>query len=379
MSHFAPQSQARLRPPFQHRAGFCWVANLPAEFAWPSDSSDAPVASRLRLAENDLPLAPRHAGHDAIVREGGGRYSHWNGALLFSTKDGSDPNTNGRVYGLYRGAPTPRVLAFGTCHLHGAIENLENRGLAHSLRRAPFLTFTPREALQLIDFDFARVEIPDAFHPYAAPRDAEIVLPGAASAADVVMLEFTQAIDVVCGSFLIMRRAIVHRIVRPIAALGPDETRIANRWYQHGLIQRDEAVRRETAAQLLAALPRIDVDQAVAREIVAHARGAMQSADEVTGTIKEIRERLQAKHVAIVIAPNMYMPDGRPVAFPANFPKELERVCGDLGFPLLRLADLVAGYGAKAIMPDLYHFTPPFRDVLADEVLTLSRRVLDPH
>ena len=353
------------------------MATLPPEFAWPSDSADAPVASRLRLAEDDLPLSPRHAEHDAIATEGGGRYSHWDGVLLFSTSDGTDPNTNGRVYSLYRGAPTIRMLAFGSCHVHGAIDNLTRRGLAYSLRRTPFLTFTPRETLQLIEFDFGRLQVPEILQPFAVPRDAETVLPAAASAADVLILEFTQAIDIVCGPVDIMRRAVVHRIVRPVSTLGPAETRIVNRWYNHGLIQRDEAVRSQTAEQLLALIPLIDIDQAAAREIVTQARGSMQSAEEVAGTIGRICEALRAAHVSVISAPNMYMPDGRPVAFPVNFPKELEQICRDLDLPLLKLADLVAARGgAYALKPDLHHFTPEFIDCLADEVLAMSHRVL---
>ena len=38
--------------------------------------------------------------HDDIATQGRGSFSHWRGALYFSTFDGSDPNRNGRKYRL---------------------------------------------------------------------------------------------------------------------------------------------------------------------------------------------------------------------------------------------------------------------------------------
>lgn len=372
-----PVADGVLQGPFERRNGLCWVADLPEQYVAPSDADDAPVASRLCLIEDDRSLGPRHSQHGTIEREGGGRYSHWKGKVFFSTRDGSDPDTNGRAYRVELGTPTPQMLAFGSCHLHGAIDNLELRGLAYSVRRTPYLTFTPREALQLIEFDLGLRQIPENFQPYAVPRDARTTLPTAADTADILILEFTQAIDVVYGSFGIMRRAVVHNILHPVRALGKSEGRIATRWYENGLIKCNEAVRSETAAQLLTLLPRTDVDQALARDIVLNARGSMQNADEVAATIVQIQERLRAKHVNVISAPNMYMPDGRPVPFPANFPKELEGLCAELGLPLLSLAQLVAAHGGRsAIKEDLYHFTPEFMGLLADEILAMSRRTL---
>jgi hypothetical protein len=54
--------------------------------------------SPLKLYENDKILGPGHALHYRIRRDGGGKYSHWQNRLLFSTSDNSDPNSNGRVY-----------------------------------------------------------------------------------------------------------------------------------------------------------------------------------------------------------------------------------------------------------------------------------------
>jgi len=62
------------------------------------DGPDAPRRSPWTLLEDGRPLGPAHSAHRAIVASGGGRYSHWGDALLFSSSDGTSPVTNGRRY-----------------------------------------------------------------------------------------------------------------------------------------------------------------------------------------------------------------------------------------------------------------------------------------
>ena len=50
--------------------------------------------------ENDTPLGLPNAMHQAIIDEGKGRYSVWDGYLYFSSSDNTDPRVNGRVYEL---------------------------------------------------------------------------------------------------------------------------------------------------------------------------------------------------------------------------------------------------------------------------------------
>lgn len=86
----------------KHESGYCWIT--PVESAGPSDSEEGPSGSDLVLYEDHLPLGPRHELHDAIRQYGQGRFSHWNGTLMFSTSDNSDPRTNGRHYRIGRQA-----------------------------------------------------------------------------------------------------------------------------------------------------------------------------------------------------------------------------------------------------------------------------------
>jgi O-methyltransferase len=77
--------------------GLCWVAPLPPHLP-PGDRHHGSEVSSLRLFEDEHELGPAHALHDSIRREGGGRFSHWDNSVFFSTSDGSSPLKNGRRY-----------------------------------------------------------------------------------------------------------------------------------------------------------------------------------------------------------------------------------------------------------------------------------------
>lgn len=79
---------------FVAEKGHCHIVQLPG----------GTEMKRLFLYENETPLFPGEALHDTIRQDGKGNYSIWpvgdRCALLMSTSDNSDPNTNGRTYTL---------------------------------------------------------------------------------------------------------------------------------------------------------------------------------------------------------------------------------------------------------------------------------------
>jgi hypothetical protein len=63
-----------------------------------ADSAAAAYSSNLMMFEDGRALGPAHSPHADIRQNGGGRFSHWDGSIIFSTTDGTDPRTNTRVY-----------------------------------------------------------------------------------------------------------------------------------------------------------------------------------------------------------------------------------------------------------------------------------------
>lgn len=80
-----------LRGPFEKGRGRSWVARLP-ELRGKGDDARPPRGSTLMLYDRGRPLGLAHFTHDHVARFGGGRFSHWDDYLLFSTPDGTDPN-----------------------------------------------------------------------------------------------------------------------------------------------------------------------------------------------------------------------------------------------------------------------------------------------
>ncbi|OYD82351.1 hypothetical protein CHT98_21625 (plasmid) [Azospirillum brasilense] len=119
------------------------LAPLPG-WAQPCDSQGAPLASTLRLFEDGREIGPAHALHAEIREHGRGRYSHWDGHVLFSASDDSSPLTNGRSYQALWSPPTLEAT------LRVAIQAARSECPMSALERRTLL----RQVTPLIDPDF---------------------------------------------------------------------------------------------------------------------------------------------------------------------------------------------------------------------------------
>ena len=88
---------------------FAYQWSLPESLFWrvPSDGPRHPQRSTLALFENGRELGPAHSQHLDIVAKGKGRFSHWNGRLIFSSSDLTEPRYNKKRYTI-RVRPIPR-------------------------------------------------------------------------------------------------------------------------------------------------------------------------------------------------------------------------------------------------------------------------------
>lgn len=86
--------------------GRCATVILPS-WTGRGDHMAEPQASVLRLFEDGREIGPAHSLHSDIRSSGGGRYSHWEGMLFFSSSDGTPPASNGRFYQVLTTPPGP--------------------------------------------------------------------------------------------------------------------------------------------------------------------------------------------------------------------------------------------------------------------------------
>lgn len=78
---------------FSHRGGFCFTTPIGA-----TGDSLKGAASPTRLFEDGIEIGPAHTAHTEIEESGGGRFSHWDKYVYFSSSDGTSPISNGRCY-----------------------------------------------------------------------------------------------------------------------------------------------------------------------------------------------------------------------------------------------------------------------------------------
>lgn len=97
-----------------HRQGLAFTFEISPAVRWPwrlnGDDIANPRRSWLVLTEDGVPLHPPHTVHANIEDQGGGAYSYWRQALIFSSSDGSDPRHNGRQYSVVTFARLARMV-----------------------------------------------------------------------------------------------------------------------------------------------------------------------------------------------------------------------------------------------------------------------------
>lgn len=100
---FPPSSSLQVDPALVQQNGeFGYIASFGKDAAkFKSDTNETPFESQAVLQENGKPIGQAHSLHADIVSLGGGRYSHWDGQLRFSSSDNTDPRKNGRIYRLH--------------------------------------------------------------------------------------------------------------------------------------------------------------------------------------------------------------------------------------------------------------------------------------
>jgi hypothetical protein len=111
----------------------------------PTDSVPSPTSSNLLLFEDGRALGPPHSAHVYIREQGLGRYSHWNGWIIFSSSDGTDPRVNGRTYSIEASAAVKPRLQF----LLVSILAIADAAFFILFQRIIILLLPPRGALLL--------------------------------------------------------------------------------------------------------------------------------------------------------------------------------------------------------------------------------------
>ncbi len=370
-----PASENILRGPFTCVAGYQWrcytAQGLPAR----TDSNTFPRQSPLQLFEDGVLLGPAHCIHAEIELEGQGRYSFWEGAINFASSDNSDPNTNGRVYSVRVGPPIFNAMTFGSCHLTFAIQTLEKSGEGNRVFTGPSQSHYTREAIQHLRLYRGELDMPEPLRRLSLkPEDDSLIDTHFNDVADATFLEVCTPFQVRYRDWWLNRNLMGERIVGPIAKLSEDALYAVTHWFYNGLLKPNEAIRAESAQKLVDFLPRDD-DFEWLRDVVLEAHVVRQDKGALAADISEFRDMLSTPLV-LVTHTLRYMPDGRPISWPAGFHGEVNAVARDLGLAVVNPHEMVAERGAEFALTsdDNPHYTPEFNAVLGERMLGEGRK-----
>ena len=273
------------------------------------------------------------------------------------------------------------IFGLGSCQIHEPIYSLTRRKLAKAVFPAVRFSTTPyvhslAEAVQFIQFCRGRIDLPQRLRRYmyydfefepASGNGAGI------DASTVVFLEICTPVKIFVDQYVLNRFEIGRRIVLPISAASEEAHRIAHQWADT-LFRPTEDTSPICKERFLEILPCESEEDLAAREVVANATSRQLDQQQIISGIEAVRE-LVAKPIIVFTHTLRYMPDGRPVSWPADFRRNVIEACRRLDLPYVAPSSIIMKHGVDAaLMPDLMHPRDEFKRVLGDEFLDFLDR-----
>lgn len=279
------------------------------------------------------------------------------------------------------------VAAFGGCQVNGPIRVLRSQRRVNPVYRlmgfqdTPFV-FTVPAALQLIRFCNGEQAVPREIREFCY-SDAECEPRGEAQDimrnADAALLEPNTPIDLSFDGYFLNQNILQQLIVARARQIDPVLGKLAHKWKADGLLKQREELRAECAAKLLKTFPCESESDRLIHQIFKGCRGVRASEDDLYRQVSEYRELLSMP-TGIVLYTFQYMPDGRPISWPAEFKDQMTSVAKRSGMRLYDPSPMVAQYGTEvALREDVRHYRDDFYVVVADILMEFLAEVLSDH
>jgi len=178
------------------------------------------------------------------------------------------------------------------------------------------------------------------------------------------------------GPYALHRSQILTGFLNTISDVSEELRAAGSAWFNVGLFGQDRDVQQEAAEILIPALHgRVD-DEAVARQILLEAKAVEQSFSQYMDSIGEFCDMVNLP-IGLVTFVHSFLPDGRPMGWPADFIENTIRIASILELPTFDSALMVNRYGVDVSLDErrmLYR--KEFWPILADEFLKFSSQLL---
>src|SRR3569832_856811 len=163
---------------------------------------------------------------------------------------------------------------------------------------------------------------------------------------DVALLEPASPIVLTFRGVAFHRNAITTKFIKPIADRGREERKVAAAWLRHGLVGLNDEIRAEAAAKLAGYVVGDTPEDDFARAVFLEVRSKKT---DVLGGFTKMRELLN-RPIGVVCYNFRYMPDGRPISWPAGFREEVLAAAPQLHLPVFAPAPMVQSFGDAAAL-----------------------------
>ena len=263
------------------------------------------------------------------------------------------------------------IFSLGACLLSAPVAELitGNRAANGWNRYSKHVTpaiYTLDEALQLVRFMRGEFDIPPLFRELCRldRREDAPSLRGCFDTADAILVEINSPVAIRYSRYALCRSQLITLVLSHLK--GSDElARASNAWYHQGLMGENCDVREDMAQRLARAVSDSMPDPDLARAVLVDSRPYRRDVAGLVEGLAELRAAFKAP-LGVVTYTHQYMPDGRPLPWPADFIEQTIAAARQLNLPVFHPSDFVRSFGAaKALMPDRVHYQPEFAAALA--------------
>lgn len=275
------------------------------------------------------------------------------------------------------------VFSFGACLLSAPLTELikSNRVInswaQHSKTGVPAV-YTLDETLQFLRFMRGEIDIPDWIRALCAMgRGGDNTgLSACFEAAEAVLIEINSPVAIRYGRFALCRSQLIVHLLNRFKST-PELAKASNAWYNQGLMAENAAVREETAQRMIQAMSADTPDFDLASAVLVDSRPHRRDLGGLVEGLAELRDAFKAP-LGVVTYTHQYMPDGRPLPWPADFVEQTIAAAERLDLPVFNPSEYVKSYGAgRALMPDRVHYQAQFSAALAEPLWEFTQRLAE--
>jgi tetratricopeptide (TPR) repeat protein len=256
-----------------------------------------------------------------------------------------------------------RIFPFGGCFLHHPVNAMlkrdNERGVLSEMgfKSTPF-SLSANTNVQLLDFLLGEVNFPEwikniVYSSFLDPPSKE--RGSLIFSSDLALVGMSTPVELLFEGALLNVNRFEEVVISELSGLASERKLIAT--WKGALLRGNEDLRKTTSETLYKLIPQDTPEQKNVARFVLETTSRTLSTDEMTKSTAELRDRLELP-MAFMLFNYSFMPDGRPVQWPAGFKDNTIEVARRLNIPTFDYAPFIAREGVdRMLMDDRRHLS----------------------